>query len=81
MATMLCRQNLNKDIVLIATDNLAPGKFFKYLSGLGYSEMSACKLMHSDAPLLKGVVEMDETYVGGKPPIMPGVKHKRGCRL
>ena len=33
---------------------------------------------HSDAPLLKGVVELDETYVGGKPPIEPGVQHKRG---
>jgi transposase-like protein len=33
---------------------------------------------HSDAPLLKGVVELDETYVGGNPAMVPGVKHKRG---
>lgn len=36
------------------------------------------KMMHADAPLLKGVVELDETYVGGKPPVTPGVQHKRG---
>ena len=33
---------------------------------------------HSDSGLLKGVVELDETYVGGKPVPKAGVVHKRG---
>jgi hypothetical protein len=27
---------------------------------------------------LSGVVELDETYIGGKPRYQPGVKNKRG---
>lgn len=33
---------------------------------------------NSDAGLLQGVVELDETYVGGDPQPQPGVVHKRG---
>jgi len=32
----------------------------------------------SDSGLLQGVVELDETYVGGTPQPKPGVAHKRG---
>jgi hypothetical protein len=31
----------------------------------------------SDAGLLKGIVELDEKYVGGKPQRKPGIVHKR----
>jgi hypothetical protein len=33
---------------------------------------------NSDAGLLQGVVELDETYVGGDPQPKQGVVHKRG---
>lgn len=32
----------------------------------------------SELPLLKGVIELDEAYVGGNPPYVPGVPKKRG---
>ncbi len=32
----------------------------------------------SDAGLLQGIVELDETYVGGDPQFQQGVVHKRG---
>jgi len=35
---------------------------------------------YSDALLLKGIVELDEKYVGGKPTKLPGVRHKRRKR-
>jgi hypothetical protein len=40
-----------------------------------------CKMMdssNSDEPLLKDIVELDEKYLGGKPPIVEGVVNKRG---
>ena len=45
---------------------------------LGHTVRKMMDSSHSDALLLKGVVELDETYVGGKPPFIPGVQHKRG---
>jgi hypothetical protein len=45
---------------------------------IGHTVRKMMDSSHSDAPLLKGVVELDETYVGGKPPFIPGVQHKRG---
>ena len=55
---------------------------------IGTTQPTAWKIGHtlrkmmdsscSDALLLKGIVELDETYVGGKPARVPGVRHKRG---
>jgi transposase-like protein len=55
---------------------------------IGTTQPTAWKMGHtvrkmmdsscSDALLLKGIVELDETYVGGKPAKVPGVRHKRG---
>ena len=36
---------------------------------VGHTVRKMMDSSHSDAPLLQGVVELDETYVGGKPPI------------
>jgi transposase-like protein len=59
------------------------------LAGLiGTTQPTAWKVGHtirkmmdssnSDAPLLQGIVELDEKYLGGKPPIVEGVVNKRG---
>lgn len=54
---------------------------------IGTSQPTAWKLGHcirkmmsgsQDAPLLKGIVELDEKYLGGKPPIVAGKPNKRG---
>jgi len=45
---------------------------------VGHTIRKMMSASHSDAPLLRGIVELDETYVGGKPPVIPGVHHKRG---
>ena len=33
---------------------------------------------HSEFPLLQGIVELDEAYIGGNPPYVPGEPKKRG---
>lgn len=33
---------------------------------------------HSDVSFLSGIIELDETYVGGKPIVAPGKRNKRG---
>jgi transposase-like protein len=55
---------------------------------LGLSQKSAWKILHAlravlhihqcALPALKGVVEVDEKFLGGKPRHQEGVKHKRG---
>ena len=55
---------------------------------VGISQKSAWKLGHAVRemmdpgteilPVLSGMVELDEKYVGGKPRYQQGVKHKRG---
>ena len=55
---------------------------------LGTTQPTAWKLGHcirkmmaasqGDAPLLKGLVELDEKYLGGKPPLVEGKPNKRG---
>lgn len=55
---------------------------------IGVSQKSAWKLGHAIrkmmdpgselVPALRGTVELDEKYVGGKPRYEQGVKHKRG---
>jgi len=55
---------------------------------LGINQKSAWKMNHAiremmdnrdeTGPALSGVVEADETFVGGKPKFKHGVKHKRG---
>jgi transposase-like protein len=43
-----------------------------------YMGMRIRKAMFEDKDLLQGIVEMDETYIGGKPRKGSGVVHKRG---
>ena len=55
---------------------------------LGVTQTTAWKMGHAirvmmssgseQEPLLNGVVELDEKYLGGKPRYRVGVKHKRG---
>ena len=55
---------------------------------VGISQKSAWKLGHAVremmdpgaeiVPALRGMVELDEKYVGGKPRYQQGIKHKRG---
>jgi len=55
---------------------------------VGVSQKSAWKMLHAlralmevhqtALPQLRGVVELDEKYIGGKPRYKHGVKHKRG---
>ncbi len=55
---------------------------------LGVTQTTAWKMGHAirammqssadTAPLLSGIVELDEKYLGGKPRCEPGVHHKRG---
>ena len=55
---------------------------------LGVSQPTAWKMGHAirsmmdpdadNAPLLKGIVELDEKYFGGKPRYEKGVQHRRG---
>ena len=55
---------------------------------LGVTQTTAWKMGHAirammdtgseDTPLLDGIVELDEMYVGGDPVSQPGVVHKRG---
>ena len=55
---------------------------------VGVSQKTAWKMLHAlralmavhqaALPLLQGVVELDEKYLGGKPRYKHGVKHKRG---
>lgn len=55
---------------------------------VGVSQKTAWKMLHAlralmdvhqnILPLLEGVVELDEKYLGGKPRFEHGVKHKRG---
>ena len=55
---------------------------------LGVTQTTAWKMGHAirammqssadTAPLLSGIVELDEKYLGGKPRYEPGVHHKRG---
>jgi len=55
---------------------------------IGVSQKTAWKMchairemmdpIHEDQPVLKGIVELDEKYFGGKPRYEKGVKHKRG---
>ena len=55
---------------------------------LGVTQTTAGKMGHAirammdpgseRIPLLDGIVELDEKYIGGKPRYRPGVKHKRG---
>lgn len=45
---------------------------------IGHTVRKMMDSSYSDASLLKGIVELDETYVGGKPAKVLGVRHKRG---
>lgn len=55
---------------------------------VGISQKTAWKMMHALRalmavhqnllPMLEGVVELDEKYLGGKPRFQHGIKHKRG---
>ena len=55
---------------------------------VGVSQKTAWKMLHAMRalmeahqnvlPMLQGVVELDEKYLGGKPRFQHGVKHKRG---
>jgi len=55
---------------------------------LGISQPTAWKMGHAirammdpssdNAPLLKGVVELDEKYFGGQPRYKNGIQHRRG---
>ena len=55
---------------------------------IGLSQKSAWKVSHAVRemmdpgsgfnPVLSGIVELDEKYIGGKPRYQPGVTHKRG---
>ena len=55
---------------------------------LGVTQTTAWKMGHAirammepdpqNTPLLDGIVELDEKYIGGKPRHRPGVRHKRG---
>ena len=45
---------------------------------IGHTVRKMMDSSYSDASLLKGIVELDEAYVGGKPAHVPGVRHKRG---
>jgi hypothetical protein len=55
---------------------------------VGVSQKTAWKMLHAlralmavhqnILPLLEGIVEVDEKYLGGKPRFKNGVKHKRG---
>lgn len=45
---------------------------------VGHTVRKMMDSSHSDAPLLRGIVELDEKYVGGKPAVVPGIQHKRG---
>ncbi len=55
---------------------------------VGVSQKTAWKMLHTlralmdvhqnVLPMLQGVVELDEKYLGGKPRFQQGVKHKRG---
>ncbi len=55
---------------------------------VGISQKTAWKMMHALRalmavhqnllPMLEGIVELDEKYLGGKPRFQYGVKHKRG---
>ena len=69
--------------------NSSKGISSVYLGKLvGISQKSAWKLGHAIrammdpgselVPALTGIVELDETYVGGKPRYQEGVVHKRG---
>lgn len=55
---------------------------------IGVSQKTAWKMLHAlrslmavhqnILPMLEGIVELDEKYLGGKPRFQHGVKHKRG---
>lgn len=45
---------------------------------VGHTIRNMMDSSHSDTALLNGVIELDETYIGGKPAKIDGVKHKRG---
>ena len=45
---------------------------------VGHTVRKMMDSSYSDALLLRGIVELDEKYVGGKPARVPGVRHKRG---
>ena len=55
---------------------------------VGVSQKTAWKICHAiremmrpasqDSPILSGIVELDEKYIGGKPRYQQGVMHKRG---
>lgn len=45
---------------------------------IGHTVRKMMDSSYSDTSLLKGIVELDEAYVGGKPAHVPGVRHKRG---
>lgn len=55
---------------------------------IGVSQKTAWKMLHAlralmathqnMLPMLEGIVEVDEKYLGGKPRFQQGVKHKRG---
>ena len=55
---------------------------------IGVSQPTAWRMGHAiremmqprtdDGPILDGIVELDEKYIGGKPRYQPGVVHKRG---
>ena len=45
---------------------------------VGHTIRKMMESSHSDMPLLQGVIELDEAYVGGNPPYVPGVPKKRG---
>jgi len=45
---------------------------------IGHTVRKMMDSSYSDALLLKGSIELDEKYVGGKPAKFLGVRHKRG---
>ena len=55
---------------------------------IGTTQSTAWKMGHTirkmmtasqiDASLLSGIVELDETYIGGTPKAQPGIRHKWG---
>ena len=69
--------------------NSSKGVSFVFLAKwIGVTQKTAWKIGHAiremmdpnpeDQPVLGGIVELDEKYVGGKPRYKKGVKHKRG---
>lgn len=76
LLTMYLMSNSSKGISSVILGKLI-GTTQKTAWKLGHAIRAMMALVPTETPLLMGIVELDEKYLGGRPRFQEGVKHKR----